>query len=80
MTYVKSLSPREIEVVTWTAKGKTYSEIAQILGLSFGTVHAHMNHLKLKLNAMNAAHAVALSYEIGIIEPATSPSLMERAA
>jgi DNA-binding CsgD family transcriptional regulator len=63
-----TLSPRELEVLTWAAKGKTYWETAQILGIAYASVHSHINRLKLKLNAANLSHAVARGYELGIIE------------
>jgi DNA-binding CsgD family transcriptional regulator len=53
------LSPRELEILTWAAKGKTYSETALILDVSFATIHTHITNLKLKMNAANIAHAVA---------------------
>jgi DNA-binding CsgD family transcriptional regulator len=63
-----SLSPRELEVLLWAAKGKTYEETASILNLKFSSVHTYMNTLKLKLNATNITHAVALAYENGTID------------
>jgi DNA-binding CsgD family transcriptional regulator len=65
------LSPRELEVLLWAARGKTYEETASIMNIKFSTVHIYMGKLKLKLNATNITHAVALSYENGIIEPNT---------
>jgi DNA-binding CsgD family transcriptional regulator len=62
------LSPRELEILTWAAKGKTYSETALILDVSFATIHTNITNLKLKMNAANIAHAVARGYEIGILE------------
>jgi DNA-binding CsgD family transcriptional regulator len=62
-----SLSPRELEVLLWAAKGKTYTETGMILGISHGSVHTHMKTMQLKLNAINVTHAVALGYELGII-------------
>ena len=62
-----TLSPREVEVLTWAAKGKTYWETARILGIAYGSVHSHVNSLKLKLNAVNNTHAVARGYELGLI-------------
>jgi Bacterial regulatory proteins, luxR family len=50
------------------AKGKTYWETAQILGISYASVHSHVNSLRLKLNAVNTPHAVARGYELGLIE------------
>lgn len=70
-----TLSPRELEVLLWAAKGKTYDETASIMNIKFSTVHIYMSKLKLKLNAMNITHAVALSYESGIIKPNTVVSV-----
>jgi DNA-binding CsgD family transcriptional regulator len=67
-----TLSPRELEILTWAAKGKTYWETAQILGVSYSAIHTHINNLKLKLNAINVTHAVARGYEIGILELRTA--------
>jgi DNA-binding CsgD family transcriptional regulator len=77
MESVQRLSPRELETLTWAAKGKTYWETAQILGIKYSSIHSHINSLKLKMNAVNVAHAVALGYEIGVLELRTAePRLM----
>jgi DNA-binding CsgD family transcriptional regulator len=68
----KRLSPRELETLTWAAKGKTYSETAKILDVSFATIHTYITNLKLKMNAANIAHAVARGYELGILELGTA--------
>ena len=67
-----TLSPRELEALTWAAKGKTYWETAAILGISYASVHSHINSLRLKLNAVNVTHAVARGYELGILELRTA--------
>lgn len=67
-----TLSPRELETLTWAAKGKTYWETAAILGISYASIHSHINNLKLKLNASNVAHAVARGYELGLIDLRTA--------
>jgi DNA-binding CsgD family transcriptional regulator len=67
-----TLSPRELEALTWAAKGKTYWETAVILGVSYPSVHNYIDSLKLKLNAINVTHAVALGYELGIFELPTA--------
>jgi LuxR family transcriptional regulator, transcriptional regulator of spore coat protein len=66
------LSPRELDALTWAAKGKTYWETARILGIAYASVHSHINSLKLKLNAVNVTHAVARGYELGLIELRTA--------
>jgi DNA-binding CsgD family transcriptional regulator len=68
----KRLSPRELDTLTWAAKGKTYSETAKILGVSFASVHTYITNLKLKMNAANIAHAVARGYQLGILELGTT--------
>jgi DNA-binding CsgD family transcriptional regulator len=67
-----TLSPRELEALTWAAKGKTYWETAAILGVSYASVHTYINSLRSKLNAVNTTHAVARGYELGLIELRTA--------
>jgi LuxR family transcriptional regulator, transcriptional regulator of spore coat protein len=72
-----TLSPRELEILMWAAKGKTYWEVARILGIAYASVHSHINSLRLKLNAVNTTHAVARGYELGLIELHTAePRIM----
>jgi DNA-binding CsgD family transcriptional regulator len=66
------LSPRELEILTCSAKGKTYWEIARILGVTYGSLHCHINIFRLKLNAVNVTHAVARGYDLGLIELGTA--------
>ena len=76
-----TLSPRQLEILTWAAKGKTYWEIARILGIAYASVHSHIDSLKRKLNAVNTTHAVARGYELGLIELRTAePRVMMAAA
>jgi DNA-binding response OmpR family regulator len=43
------LNEREVETLTWAARGKTSAEIAQILGLSKRTVDFHIDKCPLSL-------------------------------
>lgn len=63
------LSPREREVLLWTAKGKTGWEIAQILRLTERTVVYHVENAKAKLKAGSRSHAVVLALNLGLIDP-----------
>ena len=45
------LSRREVEILGWTAEGKTSSEVADIINISERTVNFHVNSAMLKLNA-----------------------------
>lgn len=64
-----SLSPRELECLRWTAVGKTYSEIAVILGLSEHTVRSYLKSLRLKLDAVSLAQAVGTAAGLGLVQP-----------
>jgi len=62
-----ALTPREIECLTWAARGKTTEEIALILHRSSETVDFHLSNAMLKLDARNRAHAVAIACVRGLI-------------
>jgi len=53
------LTPREREVLQWVAEGKTYWEIAHILGISERTVRHFMAACREKLDAVSNKQAVA---------------------
>lgn len=55
------LSKREEQCLLWAARGKTYQEIAEILGISFGSVKTHLDTARHKLHCLNLTHAVAVA-------------------
>jgi len=57
------LTPREAEVLTWIAQGKTNYEIGMILSACTGTICKHVEHILAKLNVENrtAAAIVAIA-------------------
>jgi DNA-binding CsgD family transcriptional regulator len=63
------LTPRELDVLRWIARGKTAGEIATILGIGKRTVDEHAASAVGKLGAANRPHAVALAIQRGIIIP-----------
>lgn len=63
------LSSREIEILTWVARGKTYWEIGVILSIQEDTVKKHMQHICQKLSVSNSAHAVSKAVIHGLIIP-----------
>jgi DNA-binding NarL/FixJ family response regulator len=63
------LNDREIEVLTWAARGKTSAEIASILGLSKRTVDFHLDNARGKLNAATRTEAVIKAATGRLIEP-----------
>lgn len=60
------LTPRETEVLSWIAKGKTNRDVGEILGMSPRTVNKHLEHVFEKLGVETRAAAAALaSRELG---------------
>ena len=54
------LTPRELDVLAWIARGKTNRDIAEILGMSPRTVNKHLEHIFVKLGVETRAAAAAL--------------------
>ncbi len=63
------LNDREVEVLTWVARGKTSSEIAQIVGLTKRTIDFHMDNARTKLGAATRTEAVIKANSGRLIEP-----------
>lgn len=61
------LSNREIEVLRWSAEGKTSNEISFILNIAERTVNFHVNNVVAKLNATNKTSAVIKATMIGLL-------------
>lgn len=62
-----TLSSREVEVLRWTAEGKTSNEVADILKIAERTVNFHINNAMLKLNANNKTAAVIRASVLGLL-------------
>ena len=63
------LNDREVEVLTWIARGKTSAEIAQIVGLTKRTVDFHTDNARAKLDAATRTEAVIKATAGRLIEP-----------
>lgn len=61
------LTTRELEVLRWTADGKTAGEIADILCLSAATVNYHLKGAIAKLKVANKTAAVVQALLTGLI-------------
>jgi DNA-binding NarL/FixJ family response regulator len=64
-----ALNDREVEVLTWVARGKTSNEIAKILGLTKRTVDFHTDNARTKLGAATRTEAVLKAATGRLIEP-----------
>ena len=65
---VPKLSARELEVLLWVARGKTYAEISELLAMAEDTAKDHVARASKKLNTKNKTHTVALAISHGYIK------------
>jgi len=64
-----TLKDREIEVLTWVARGKTSADIARKLRLSKRTVDFHLDNARVKLGAGTRTEAAIKATASGLIKP-----------
>jgi DNA-binding NarL/FixJ family response regulator len=64
-----ALNDRELECLTWSARGKTSPEIATILNLSKRTVNFHIENACRKLNVSTRTEAAAKATSGRLIDP-----------
>lgn len=62
------LSARELEVIRWCKDGKSYPEIAQILGISTKTVEFHIANAMRKLGVNQKISAIVEAARQGLID------------
>lgn len=62
-----SLTPRETDILWGIAKGFTYAELAERLGISRQTVPVHVRNIYRKLQASNRSEAVFEAARLGLI-------------
>ncbi len=62
------LTEREVQCLTWAARGKSSWETAQICRISESTVNFHLKNAQRKLGAANRCHALAKALTHGFIE------------
>lgn len=63
----QALTPREIEVLKWTADGKTSGEVSGILAVSENTVNFHVKNAVAKLQTANKTAAVVRAAMLGLL-------------
>ncbi len=63
------ISNREMQVLTWAARGKTSAEIAIILDVSKRTVDFHFDNARMKLGTVSRIDTVIRAAVAGLIDP-----------
>ncbi|GAT65069.1 response regulator transcription factor [Planomonospora sp. ID91781] len=63
------LTPRELEVLRFLARGLTNAEIAKELFVGEATVKTHVARVLMKLHLRDRAQAVVFAYESGVVRP-----------
>lgn len=66
---ITRLTPREREVVNLIARGYSYRETADRLGMAVKTLENHMGHIFEKLSVASRYELTALAYEEGYVRP-----------
>jgi len=65
---LRTLSPREREVMEWTAAGRRQADIAATLGLSERTVENHLRSARRRLGVTTTAQAIRMAIRNGEID------------
>ena len=63
------LTDRELEALTWVARGKSSADIAVILGISERTVNFHMDNAMRKAGVSTRVQAAVKCAMLGLITP-----------
>lgn len=66
-TSIPPLTGRELEILKWTADGKSSQDIADILAVSKNTVDFHVKNAVLKMQAANKTAAVVRAAMLGYL-------------
>ncbi len=61
-----ALTPREIEVLTLIASGRSNQQIADELFISRKTASVHVSHILSKLDAKTRLEAASLAHNVGL--------------
>ena len=68
-TSVPLLSPKESEVLALVARGFSYPETANLLGISVHTVHSHVRNIYGKLSVNSKTEAIYEARQLGLLGP-----------
>ena len=63
-----NLTPEELEVLRYVAKGLSNAEVGRVLSLERRTVRTHLSHVYRKLGVNSHVEAVVLALRAGLVE------------
>jgi len=63
------LNDREIEALTWVARGKTSAQVGELMSISKRTVDFHLDNARIKLSAATRTEAAIKAAMGKLIEP-----------
>lgn len=66
------LSPRELDVLTFAAKGYSYQEVAELLGVTPNTVSSYTKKIYEKLAVNSRNEALFEATRLGLVSPPTA--------
>jgi DNA-binding CsgD family transcriptional regulator len=64
--FIPSLTPKEHEVLSWCAQGKTSAEVALILNRSETTINFHIANVRMKFGVTSRHAAVIKAIKLGM--------------
>lgn len=62
------LSPTEIEILVFVAKGLSNAEVGQVMNIERRTVRTHLTHIYRKLGVNTHVEAVLKAMQVGLVE------------
>lgn len=65
----KTLTPRQMQILTLVAQGHTYQQVAKTIGLSERTIKYHMAEILERLHLQNRSQVIAYAARMHMIRP-----------